>query len=391
MAGQWSALPPEVNAGQLMAGDQGASIAAAAAAYEALAAALMAEGAKMAATAGVTASTGWVGVGGTAMMATAMPYVAALELLAGWVQQSAASAAGIEQAYVTAKMGMIPVPACSTNRSTWVGLANTNFCGINLPPMGVLDAQYYGHFWNNNAGLMGGYEGIVSAILVTLGIPPPPAPLTANPAGPAGQAAAISQAAASGATSAAMSQSLSGVNQAAGAVQPGAQTAAAPAQSMASMAPQMMSQLGQLPQMAAQPLQMLGQFPQMLGQMPQMAMGMLGPLTQGMGGGWCRRGRHRQGRPVRPDGAGGHHRCCCTRGRWRRCRRPGRRRRIDVQLHQAHRQFQCTRSSQAADWLDAGSRCPGGRRIGKSGSGRRRGRTVRRAGCRRRCRPHGAR
>lgn len=285
MAGQWSALPPEVNAGQLMAGDQGASIAAAAAAYEALAAALMAEGAKMAATAGVTASTGWVGVGGTAMMATAMPYVAALELLAGWVQQSAASAAGIEQAYVTAKMGMIPVPACSTNRSTWVGLANTNFCGINLPPMGVLDAQYYGHFWNNNAGLMGGYEGIVSAILVTLGIPPPPAPLTANPAGPAGQAAAISQAAASGATSAAMSQSLSGVNQAAGAVQPGAQTAAAPAQSMASMAPQMMSQLGQLPQMAAQPLQMLGQFPQMLGQMPQMAMGMLGPLTQGMGGG----------------------------------------------------------------------------------------------------------
>ena len=54
---------------------------------------------------------------------------------------------------------------------------------------------------------------------------------------------------------------------------------------MASMAPQMMSQLGQLPQMSAQPLQMLGQFPQMLGQMPQMAMGMLGPLTQGMSGG----------------------------------------------------------------------------------------------------------
>ena len=51
---------------------------------------------------------------------------------------------------------------------------------------------------------------------------------------------------------------------------------------MASMAPQMMSQLGQLPQMFGQLPQMLGQFPQMLGQMPQMAMGMLGPLTQGM-------------------------------------------------------------------------------------------------------------
>ena len=118
MAGQWSALPPEVNAGQLMLGDQGASIAAAAAAYEALAAALTAEGAKMAATAGVTASTGWQGVGGTAMMATAMPYVAALQLLAAWVQQSAASAAAIEQAYVTAKTAMIQVPVCTTNRAT---------------------------------------------------------------------------------------------------------------------------------------------------------------------------------------------------------------------------------------------------------------------------------
>ena len=56
MAGQWSAFPPEVNAGQLMLGDQGASIAAAAAAWEALAAVLTAESAKMAATAGVTAS-----------------------------------------------------------------------------------------------------------------------------------------------------------------------------------------------------------------------------------------------------------------------------------------------------------------------------------------------
>jgi PPE-repeat protein len=282
MAGQWSAFPPEVNAGQLMAGDNGASIAAAAAAYEALAAALTAEGAKMAATAGVTASTGWVGAGGTAMMATAMPYVAALQLLAAWVQQSAASAAGIEQAYVTAKTAMIPVPVCTSNRTTWTGLAMTNFCGINFPPMSFLDGLYEG-YWLNNAGQMGGYEGIVTTILAALLTPPPPAPLTANPAGPAGQAAAVSQAAASGAASAAMSQSLNGVNQASSAVQPGAQAAAAPANSMAQMPVQMMSQLGQLPQMAAQPMQMLGQFPQMLGQMPQMAMGMLGPLSQGMG------------------------------------------------------------------------------------------------------------
>ena len=282
MAGLWSAFPPEVNAGQLMAGDQGASIAAAAAAYEALAAALIAEGAKMAATAGTTAATGWEGVGGAAMVATAMPYVAALEALSGWMQQSAASAAAIEQAYVTAKAAMIQVPVCTTNRTTQAGLVATNIIGQNTPAIIGLDTEYFGHFWTQNAGNMGGYEAIVTPIIAGLGIPPPPAPLTANPAGPAGQAAAIGQAAANGAASAAMSQSLSGVEQASGAVQPGAAAPASAAQSMGSMAPQMLSQLGQLPQMLGQFPQMLGQFPQMLGQFPQMAMGMLGPLTSGM-------------------------------------------------------------------------------------------------------------
>src|ERR1700754_169805 len=98
MAGLWSSFPPEVNAGQLFAGDQGASIAAAGTAYEALAAALMEEGAQMGTTAGTTAATGWEGAGGAAMVATAVPYVAALEALSGWVQQSAASAAALGEA-----------------------------------------------------------------------------------------------------------------------------------------------------------------------------------------------------------------------------------------------------------------------------------------------------
>ena len=76
-------MPPEVNAGQLMLGDQGASIEAAAIAHDVLAAALMAEAAQMAATTGATAANGFIGAGGTAMMATAIPYIAALEALAG--------------------------------------------------------------------------------------------------------------------------------------------------------------------------------------------------------------------------------------------------------------------------------------------------------------------
>jgi PPE-repeat protein len=277
MAGLWGAFPPEVNAGQLMAGDQGASMAAAAAAYEALAAALIEEGARMGTTAGTTAATGWQGVGGAAMVATATPYIAALEALVAWVQQSAASAAAIEQAYVTAKTAMIPVPACTTNRTTQAGLVMTNAFGQNTIPIQLLEDQYQ-EFWWQNAGNMGGYETFVTPIIAALGTPPPPAPLTANPAGPAAQAAAIGQAAANGAANAAMSQSLQGVEQASSSVSPGTAAPASAGQSMASMAPQMLSQLGQVPQM-------LGQFPQMLGQFPQMAMGMLGPLASGMNAG----------------------------------------------------------------------------------------------------------
>jgi PPE-repeat protein len=284
-AGSWSALPPEINAGQLMLGDQGASIEAAAIAYDVLAAALMAEAAQMAATTGSAAANGFIGAGGTAMTATAIPYIAALEALAAWVEQSAASAAAILQAYLTAKAAMVQVPVCETNRVSQAGFVATNIIGQNTPIIIGLDMEYYDLFWPVNASNMGGYEGIVTTIVTSLAIPPPPAPLTANPAGFAAQAASVGEAAATGGADAAMSQSLNTVSQASGTVGGTAQTAAAPAQSMASMAPQMMSQLGQLPQMLGQIPQMLGQFPQMLGQFPQMAMGMLGPLTSGMNSG----------------------------------------------------------------------------------------------------------
>lgn len=284
-AGSWSAFPPEVNAGQLMLGDQGASIEAAAIAYDVLAAALMAEAAQMAATTGSAAADGFIGAGGTAMMATAVPYIAALQTLAAWVEQSAASAAAILQAYVTAKAAMVQVPVCETNRVSQAGFVATNIIGQNTPAIIALDMEYFDMFWPLNASNMGGYEGIVTTVITTLGIPPPPAPMTANPAGMAAQAGAIGEAAATGGVNAAMSQSMNTISQSSGTVGGTAQTAAAAPQSMASMAPQMMSQLGQLPQMFGQIPQMLGQFPQMLGQFPQMAMGMLGPLSQGMGAG----------------------------------------------------------------------------------------------------------
>ena len=175
---------------------------------------------------------------------------------------------------------MVQVPVCETNRVSQAGFVATNIIGQNTPIIIGLDMEYFDIFWPLNASNMGGYEGIVQTVVMTLGIPPPPAPLTTNPAGFAGpgrlgrpgrrlrwgQCRDVTE----------PEHRQPSIRHRRGS----AQTAAAPAQSMASMAPQMMSQLGQLPQMFGQIPQMLGQFPQMLGQLPQMAMGMLGPLTQ---------------------------------------------------------------------------------------------------------------
>jgi len=271
-------MPPEVIAAQVTTGDGGASLAAAAAAYQALVAMLTSEGATMAATTAGTAATGWEGLGGTAMVATAMPYVAALEGLSAWVEQAAGAAAAILDAYTTTRTSLIPVPASELNRTQFAAAVAAGIFG--WPEAMFLQGQYQ-EYWIQNASLAGSYESFVTGIVAALTTPPPPAPLTANPAGAVGQAAAIGEAAANGAVNASMHSSLQGVNDAAGGAQVGAAPAEA-AQSMLSSVPQMMGQLSQLPQLAGQLPQMMGQFPQLLSQFPQMAMGMLGPLASGM-------------------------------------------------------------------------------------------------------------
>ncbi len=235
-----------------MTGDGGASIAVAAGAHESLAAMLLAEGTAMGVSTSGTAAAGWQGLGGTAMLATAMPYVAALQTLMAWVQQSATSAAAIEQAYVTARASVIQVPVINANRTAQATAVATNFLGIRTPEIIALDTEYFGHFWTQNASIMGAYEAIVTAIMTQLALPPPPAPLTANPLGPAAQAAAIGEAAANGASNAAINAGMDSMNSATTAGQTSAQAPAAGAQSMMSAVPQMLGSVAQLPQMMGQ-------------------------------------------------------------------------------------------------------------------------------------------
>ena len=158
---------------------------------------------------------------------------------------------------------------------------------------------------------MGGYEAIVTPLIAGLGIPPPPAPLTANPAGPAGQAAAIGQAAANGAASAAMSQSLSGVQQASGAVQSGAAAAGELRAVDGLDGPADAEPLGQLPQMLGTISSDARTVPADAWPVPTDGDGHARTAASGMGGANGVNGLEKAGRG---SGAGGDHRCRCAWG-----------------------------------------------------------------------------
>jgi PPE-repeat protein len=282
VAGDWAATPPEVLWYQLMAGDQALTTAASAIAHQALSDALAAEGAAMGVNTAATTAGGWEGAGGVAMMASSTEYIAALELLTAWVQESSQAANGIAEAYHTAAATMVPGPVSDTNRANQAEAVATNFFGVRTPEIIGYDTEYFGHHWPTNAAAMAAYESVTMGLLGLLGIPPPISPVTGDPAGAAAQAAVgAAQAGVQAGNNAAMQSGVQGMNETAGAMQPAEQAPAAAGQAVTSVAPMLMGQLGQIGQMAGQLPQMAGQLPSMFAQMPQMATGMLGPLASG--------------------------------------------------------------------------------------------------------------
>ena len=259
--GDAAAMPPEVNWGSLMAGDHAASLTAAAAAHQGMAAMLGGEAGMLGANAATTAVS-WEGGGGAGMSMNAGTQVGVMGLALAWFQQAAASLAGASQTYQTAFEGMIPGPVCDTNRVTQAGLVATNFLGVNTPAIVALDTEYFGHMWTTNAALMSMWQAAASAAIGELAIPPPINPVVANPAGPA---AAVAAAAGQAGAQAGMQGATQGMTEAAG-----------PASGLTEVMGPLMSQVGQVGQLGSQLPQMLGQLPQMAGQIPQMMTGMLG-------------------------------------------------------------------------------------------------------------------
>lgn len=194
----FGALPPEINSGLMYAGSGAAPMMAAAAAWNGI-------GAELATTASsyqsvITTLTGeeWLGPASTSMAAAVAPFVAWLNQTAAAAEHAAAQATASAAAYQAAFAMTVPPQAVAANRVQLAALVASNFLGFNTAAIATTEAQY-AEMWAQDAAAMYGYaaSSALAGVLNPLNQPAE----TTNPAGTAGQAAAVAQATTSNAGS----------------------------------------------------------------------------------------------------------------------------------------------------------------------------------------------
>ncbi|MEZ0365124.1 PPE family protein [Mycobacterium sp. pUA109] len=188
----FGALPPEVNSGRMYAGAGAGPLMAAASAWNGLAAELSSAASAYGAVISGLTSEGWSGPASASMAAAAMPYVGWMTTTAGQATQAASQATAAAAAFEAAYAATVPPALVAANRAQLATLVATNFLGLNTPAIAATEA-HYGEMWAQDAAAMYGYAGASAAASQVSPFTPPPQ--TANPAGVAGQGAAVSQAA----------------------------------------------------------------------------------------------------------------------------------------------------------------------------------------------------
>jgi PPE-repeat protein len=225
----FGALPPEINSGRMYGGPGAGPMMAAATAWNTLAAELSSTAAGYESV--ITELTGeqWLGPASASMAAAVQPYVAWMNVTAAHAQHAASQATASAAAFETAFAATMPPPVIAANRAQLAALVATNFMGINTPAIMATEA-HYAEMWAQDAAAMYGYAAS-SASAGTLHPMTPPAP-TANPAGLAGQAAAVAKGGAATGTQAGLIQTISSLPNAVAGLASPVSAAAAPAQAV---------------------------------------------------------------------------------------------------------------------------------------------------------------
>lgn len=185
-------LPPEINSGRIYTGPGSGPITAVAAAWDALAEDLYATANSDQTVISELTGQAWSGPAAAAMAGAAALFTAWTAATAAQAQQAASQARAAAAAYEAAFALTVPPPVITANRSLLQALIATNFFGQNLPSIASTEADY-AEMWTQDATAMYGYA-IASAAASTLTPFIEPQPVT-NPAGLAGQAAAVAHAA----------------------------------------------------------------------------------------------------------------------------------------------------------------------------------------------------
>ncbi|GBE67222.1 PPE family protein [Mycobacterium sp. MFM001] len=192
----FGALPPEINSAKMYAGPGASSMLVAASAWEGLAAELRTQATSYASVVSGLTTEGWRGAASTSMAAAAAPYVAWMNTTAAQAEQTANQVKAAAAAYGTAFAMTVPPPVIAANRAQLAALVATNILGQNTPAIAATEA-HYGEMWAQDAAAMYGYAGASAAAAK---VTPFAAPAqSTNPAGLAGQAAAVTQASGSAA------------------------------------------------------------------------------------------------------------------------------------------------------------------------------------------------
>ena len=193
----FGALPPEINSGRMYSGAGPGPLLTAAAAWDALADELSSTATNyLSVVEGLNSS--WQGPSSTSMAAAATPYVTWMTTTAAQAEETANQARTAVAAYEAAFAGTVPPPVIVANRTLLMTLIATNILGQNTPAIAATEAHYM-QMWAQDAAAMYGYAGSSAAASQLTPFTEPPQ--TTNPAAGPTQAAAVSQATSSGASS----------------------------------------------------------------------------------------------------------------------------------------------------------------------------------------------
>jgi PPE-repeat protein len=152
----FGALPPEVNSGRMYVGPGPATLLAAAAGWDALAAELhSAADAYQAVVTGLTDES-WTGQSSMSMVAAVAPYLRWMRTAAVQCEEAATRTTAAATAYETAFAMTVPPPAILANRVRLATLIATNSLGQNTPAIAAAEAKY-SEMWAQDATVMYNY------------------------------------------------------------------------------------------------------------------------------------------------------------------------------------------------------------------------------------------